>query len=677
MRFGVRVRVVAWGGFDGCADGLTFTDGRIFEERRPGPWRQPYRRSTPTGHTFTFTIVGGSTLFEIIGNELRVKAGATFAFGTNPSITVRVTDSTANTFDESITIIVGDEITDDDTGHTINGTDGDDVIHALGGIDTVNGGLGDDTIDGGLGDDIIHGDDGNDVLDGNFGADTLNGDAGNDTLTGGSGGDTLNGGSGDDTLIADDGASGPANTLNGGADNDTLDNSNSHSAATLDGGTGNDTIHASIFSGVVDTITGGDGNDTITNVGLNSSDTVNAGIGNDTVEFYGLNASGFNSTITLGTGQDTVGFGHDPDLTVSYATITDFATGAVGDKIDLDRILNKLTGYTGDNPFTSGFLRLVQFDSDTTLLQVDGDGTANGGTFTTLFTLDNTTASAFTSANFTPSGFTPYVNVAPTLTAPSSVGATEQTTFDLKTAGFSVDDGSVTENDIVSLTLTITEGSLTVSPIALGATVTTVTDPLDPTIITSVTITGTVTQVNALLANNSQGVLGYINNSDNPPASTTLSVVLSDGGNTDTDSVTINIAPVNDAPVLDNLGSALFTEGGAAVAIVPSATVTDLDSPDFNGGSLTVGFAVVDGNGTPSDQLTIGTGGGIAVSGSDVTFGANHHRNLQRRGRTAALSSCPSTPSRLPRRRRLSSNTSSSRTLPTIRRRWCGRCNSS
>ena len=53
------------------------------------------------------------------------------------------------------------------------------------------------------------------------------------------------------------------------------------------------------------------------------------------------------------------------------------------------------------------------------------------------------------------------------------------------------------------------------------------------------------------------------------------------------------------------------------------ATVSDIDSADFGGGSLTVSFT--GGTGTSADQLTIqnqGTGAGqIGVSGSNITFG--------------------------------------------------------
>ncbi len=87
-----------------------------------------------------------------------------------------------------------------------------------------------------------------------------------------------------------------------------------------------------------------------------------------------------------------------------------------------------------------------------------------------------------------------------------------------------------------------------------------------------------------------------------------------------------DIAP-NDAPVLDLNGAGAGTgatlnygENDPATAVAPGTNVSDPDSTNFDGGTLIISFTA---NGTTDDQLTIGTGGGIAVSGSDVTFGAN------------------------------------------------------
>ncbi|TPN94158.1 VCBS domain-containing protein, partial [Mesorhizobium sp. B1-1-5] len=103
-------------------------------------------------------------------------------------------------------------------------------------------------------------------------------------------------------------------------------------------------------------------------------------------------------------------------------------------------------------------------------------------------------------------------------------------------------------------------------------------------------------------------------------------VVSADGTHT---SVHIDILGTNDAPEIDlngaptgNSTSLNYTAGSAATVIAPATTITDIDSPDFGGGSLTVAFTA---NGTSADQLSIqnqGTGTGqIGVSGSNVTYG--------------------------------------------------------
>src|SRR5262249_52908452 len=63
-----------------------------------------------------------------------------------------------------------------------------------------------------------------------------------------------------------------------------------------------------------------------------------------------------------------------------------------------------------------------------------------------------------------------------------------------------------------------------------------------------------------------------------------------------------------------------YTETGAATAIAPSATVSDANSANFNGGSLTVAFTA---NGAAEDQLTIQQAGGITLNGSNVLFNGN------------------------------------------------------
>lgn len=114
------------------------------------------------------------------------------------------------------------------------------------------------------------------------------------------------------------------------------------------------------------------------------------------------------ATITGTAGQDTYDVHGSTELTV-----TDFAAGAGGDRIDLTYLLYHLRsvsydslggrGYDGGNPFVAvnGFMRLVQSGPDT-LLQYDEDGAAGGAHgWRTAATLLNVDMTALTAENFT------------------------------------------------------------------------------------------------------------------------------------------------------------------------------------------------------------------------------------------------------------------------------------
>ena len=88
--------------------------------------------------------------------------------------------------------------------------------------------------------------------------------------------------------------------------------------------------------------------------------------------------------------------------------------------------------------------------------------------------------------------------------------------------------------------------------------------------------------------------------------------------------VSITVAAVNDPPVPAGIeaGALAYTENDPATLITASTTVADVDSPNFDSGTLTVDYSV---GGTADDRLEIrdeGTGAGqIGVSGGNVTFG--------------------------------------------------------
>jgi subtilisin-like proprotein convertase family protein len=91
-----------------------------------------------------------------------------------------------------------------------------------------------------------------------------------------------------------------------------------------------------------------------------------------------------------------------------------------------------------------------------------------------------------------------------------------------------------------------------------------------------------------------------------------------------TAAVNLGVATVN--PTINNPAhSVTFTENGPAQLILsPSSTVTDFDSADFNGGSLTVSRPVSNSFYDVISILNVGNGAGqIGVSGNTVKFGGN------------------------------------------------------
>ncbi len=137
------------------------------------------------------------------------------------------------------------------------------------------------------------------------------------------------------------------------------------------------------------------------------------------------------------------------------------------------------------------------------------------------------------------------------------------------------------------------------------------------------------------LVNSAIQQIAYSNSSDAPPASVQVDWTFSDGNSggqgsggalTATGSTTVTITGVNDAPTITNLSgdSLSYSEGAGAVVIDQgnNALVTDIDSANFNAGTLTVSIPV--GGEPTEDVLTIrnqGTGAGqIGVSGFDVSY---------------------------------------------------------
>ncbi|KQU71853.1 hypothetical protein ASC75_24125 [Aminobacter sp. DSM 101952] len=212
---------------------------------------------------------------------------------------------------------------------------------------------------------------------------------------------------------------------------------------------------------------------------------------------------------------------------------------------------------------------------------VDNGGTANGGKNTD--TSPNTLTINLAA-----------VNDAPTAAiAPTSYSATEQTNLTLHGTGLSiadVDAGSGTVTAVLSVTfgiLDVVRGNSGVSVSGSGT--------------GSVTLTGTIAQINNLLGgvdtgSGSAGTIRYNANNDAPPSSAVLTLTVSDGGNTGSggtqiasDSATINITAVNDAAAAtdDNVIVNIAPVDGSVLQL-PNWALLANDDPDGPNPSLNI-----------------------------------------------------------------------------------------
>lgn len=248
---------------------------------------------------------------------------------------------------------------------------------------------------------------------GTQGDDVIVGTADNDTIYSGSGADTVDGGAGDDVIY--DG------TFNG-----SLWHDQRTFTTLLRGGVGNDQITGYYFASIFDTlgsytvdvrIEAGDGNDFV-DVGLESpgSVVIDLGAGNDVANIVGR------VVLTTGAGRDHVVLGAaNLSMTLGDAvyTITDFTAGNAGDSVDVSALISffyrfavPAYGTVGENPFSTGHLRLVQDGADT-LVRLDINGGLDGPSRDNerdIVRLVGVTASQLTAANFggwAPGGATP------------------------------------------------------------------------------------------------------------------------------------------------------------------------------------------------------------------------------------------------------------------------------
>jgi Ca2+-binding RTX toxin-like protein len=192
------------------------------------------------------------------------------------------------------------------------------------------------------------------------------------------------------------------------------------------------------------------------------------------------------------------------------------------------------------------------------------------------------------------------------------IAATEQTPADLK-GKMSVADPDASSGDIFSLIVGVTHGILVVTEGSSGATV-------DDSGTASVTITGTLAQINALLSSDGTSTVEYSSDADAPPSTATLELALHQGGPGGPiaagDMETIYISGVNDLPTVTVPGAQQGTEDIALVLSGANA----ISVADVDGGELTVTLEVEKGTLGLSGAAGLNFEGGDGTGDALMTF---------------------------------------------------------
>ena len=213
------------------------------------------------------------------------------------------------------------------------------------------------------------------------------------------------------------------------------------------------------------------------------------------------------------------------------------------------------------------------------------------------------------------------VNDLPVVTAPvDAYGVDEQTSLAIHGTGFTVSDVDAV-NDILTATLTVEEGTLSVVGGNSGISIS------NGNASESVVLTGTLSQIDNLLTGASNGTIAYINNSDTPAESTRLTLTVNDGSQVGADqnsnndpeaeqssaSQIIRIIPINDSPF--NSGS-LPTDIAVIEDVISNLDLSLIEITDVDAasGNLTVSLNTVNGG-----NLTASNAPGVTVSANDST----------------------------------------------------------
>jgi VCBS repeat-containing protein len=197
-----------------------------------------------------------------------------------------------------------------------------------------------------------------------------------------------------------------------------------------------------------------------------------------------------------------------------------------------------------------------------------------------------------------------------------ALAAIEQVPLDLK-GHITIADADA-GSDIISVTLSVTEGVLAVAAGTSGVTV-------DDSDSQHIVLSGTLAEIQALLGSDPTSSVSYTYDDDFLPlAAIGLDVTIDDGTDSATDTVLIDLTPVNDAAELDldffspgNDAVATYVAGDPGTPIAFNATFDD-DNANWDGATLTIAIT----GAAAGDQLAIDDTltSDLTISGSDILY---------------------------------------------------------
>lgn len=218
------------------------------------------------------------------------------------------------------------------------------------------------------------------------------------------------------------------------------------------------------------------------------------------------------------------------------------------------------------------------------------------------------------------------LNFETTPTFSLTVQATDNGTPNLSgSATITVNLSNVNEGPTaVSDTITVAEGGTATTLSTPSGATSVLSNDSDPDVGDTLTVTTTpvTPPSNGILTLSATGTFSYTHNGSETTTDSFIYQICDPGPLCATATVFITITAGNDAPVLTLPGaSVVYDTAGTPVILDAAATVTDIDSPDFDTGVLTANVTTAcDDN----DRLSVrneGTGAGqIGVSGVTVTY---------------------------------------------------------